>query len=170
MIADPLANGVTGVGAQLLTLTLDGTDTRPEVPVAIINAADDDAAVSQKGLTDWPLIVVAVENPGRYKLAGVGNPLLLDVPEYAVTVAYVSRDTVEPAQAWRDGNYVLVAALKALLVGLFAADKAAARTRGNVTISSFQGADIVPVDGVKVDGGGKVTAALLINLNVRHQL
>lgn len=165
MVAAPIANATTGLAVQLATLALDGTDARPEVPTKIINPADDDAAVTQEGLTDWPLIVVTSEQPSRYTWTGTVSPMRLDVPNHLVTIAYVTRDSVEASQAWRDASYTLHAVLKALLVGLFASGKEAARTRGPLTIFKLNAADIIPTD-YKL-AKGTVSGALILDLHLR---
>jgi len=164
MVAETLRDVATGVEWQLDGFTFDENDTRPERLAAILDPTADDAAVSHKDVPDWPVLVVTAEQPSTIALAGVQG-FVIDAPNLLVSVAYATRATVEPAQAWRDADYTMRAVIKALNAGLFAADKGAARTRGPITLVKRNAMTYGPVD-VDVPGG-KVRGALLLDLYVR---
>lgn len=153
-----------GVAEQLATLALDGTDARPEALARILDPTADDEAVTQRGVPDWPVLVVTAEQPSIVNVADITGRHF-DAPSVLVGVAYATRDTADAAQAWRDTDYTLNAVALTLNTNLFAADKGAARRRGSVVIVKCNAMTWGPV-GVDVPGG-KVHGALLLDLYVR---
>ncbi|HEX5437155.1 MAG TPA: hypothetical protein VFW98_08345 [Gemmatimonadaceae bacterium] len=164
MVKAALLAPVTGVEAQLDAFLYDGTDTRPEALAAVLDPTADDAVVTQQGILDWPILVVTAEQPTTLHGQGVTGGYF-DAPNLLVSVAYATRDTAEPARAWRDTDYTLRAIALALDAGLFASAAGAARVRGSVQIVKRNSMTYGPIN-LSVPGG-KVTGAVLLDLYVR---
>jgi hypothetical protein len=166
MVCAPLVDPTNGANAKLAAMALDGADTRPEALVAFLKASDDDQAVTGTGVSDWPIAVVTCAQPADITWSAVKGPSL-HAENLLASVALITRDTLDPAQAWRDTNYYLIACVNALMSGLFAATPSAAdaRRRGPVTIVRLNkltyGATDYDVP------GGRVTGAILLDLYVQ---
>lgn len=169
MVRGALTDNVTGANAMLTSMPLDGTDARPAPLAKFIDPTADDSAVTQEGLVDWPLVVVTCEQGASVQYTGVRGSML-DVPNLAVSVAIVTRNTVAAAQAWRDTNYHLVACVNALMAGLFASTSNAGTARARPPVSIVRlnrltyGATSLEVK------GGRVTGAIVLDLAVRYTL
>lgn len=169
MVKGALTDNTNGANAKLLSMPLDGGDPRPSPLAKFLSPEADDSAVTQEGLVDWPLAVVTCEQGANVTYAGVKGPYLY-LESLPVSVALVTRNTVAPAQAWRDTNYHLVACVNALMTGLFGSTQtaAAARQRGTVAIVRLNKFTYGATD--LVVKGGRVTGAILLDLFVRYAL
>jgi hypothetical protein len=137
MIAQPLSDEVLGVATKMALLELEEGDTTPPIPI-IYHAAKHAVAVAPSPKSssylvgDAPLLVIAIERPAQVVLPGVRGKAF-DYPSLQVSIAYVTRKA-DLAEAWRDADYTFHAVFLSLFDGLFASDKADARTRGKVVI------------------------------------
>lgn len=172
MVRAALEDAITGVNAQLLALPLDTpdgateADSRPEPVAAILDPSVDDAVVRAKTrLTEWPVLVITAEAPSVTTVPSVTG-LKLEARELVVSVTYVTREG-DSAQGFRDAEYTLRAAIRALNAGLFAASAQPARQRAGFNIHALNSTTIQPI-GANVEGVGTIAGALLLSLHVRE--
>lgn len=171
MVGDALADVTTGVNAKIAALTTDSGDQKPANIVDVLVAADDDEAAKtplaeRANVPDWPVLIVATNTPGEIQWNGVTGKGY-ESSSFPVFVFFVTNDGADAAQAWRDTDYTMRCAVRAIRAGLLASTPAAvaARTRGDIRLAkcnrmTWETADFSIV-------GGRVRAVLTLDLHIQ---
>lgn len=141
--------------------SLSGLDTAPTPVATILNPADKNIKL-QEGESKLPALVVNCREPAQMQGYAATS---IRRGSCTVTVTYVAQGGTS-AENWRDADYTLRAAAKAIHAKLWTGNGSdTARKRNSIAIESSPTMTIGPTD--QESNAGVAVAELNINFNVR---
>lgn len=135
VIADALE---AGVNAQLEALPLDGTDTRPDPIISVVDETRDDGVAAGRYPEDLPAITVTLDGDANLKGSAMSDNR---DGELSIVIRYIQNDT-NNAEA-RQHGYNVLRAIQRTVHNLFDNANTADRTRNGIQVIDCLTLDVV---------------------------